>query len=336
VKLLPRPTDESLVSWYTAGLVILWPPFTALTRRDWRGAVQLRTPGEGLVVAVNHISWIDPFVVAHFVNDNGRSVRFLAKSEVFEVPLGGRILKGTNQIPVYREVAGGGGAVDAAVVAVRSGECVIVYPEGTITRDPDIWPMTGKTGAARIALESRRPVVPVAQWGAQEIMPPYEMRVSLFPPRTVRVRAGDPVDLSDLYDLPITDEVLEVATNRIMDAITAQLALIRGIPAPEGRWSRKADARVARGPTHPQSPAETAPARKKARPASRPPAARKTSTVPRKPVPARASAAASTESAPARRPTAARKAARAARRPTATKAGARTSTPDSTTPPIEE
>ena len=56
---------------------------------------------------------------------------------------------------------------------MRDGECVVVYPEGTLTRDPDLWPMTGKSGAARIALETGCPVIPVGQWGAQELLPPY-------------------------------------------------------------------------------------------------------------------------------------------------------------------
>lgn len=249
MQVLPKPTDESLVSWYTAGLLIVWPPIRTLTKQDWRGGHQLGVQGDGVILAINHISWIDPFAVAHYVNDHGRSVRFLAKAEVFDVPLGGRILKGTNQIPVHREGGQAADAVSAAVEAVKTGGCVIVYPEGTITRDPELWPMTGKTGVARIALESRRPVVPVAQWGAHEIMPPYQTQLNLFPRKTIRIWAGDPVDLSDLYRRKTTEAVLQVATNRIMDAVTEQLSLIRGEPAPADRWDRKAEARVPRGPT---------------------------------------------------------------------------------------
>ena len=249
MQVLPKPSDEPLVSWYTAGLLIVWPPIRTLTKQDWRGGHQLGHQGDGLILAVNHISWADPFVVAHYVNDHGRSVRFLAKAEVFDVPLGGRILKGTSQIPVHREGGQAANAVSAVVEAVRAGECVIVYPEGTITRDPQLWPMTAKTGVARIALESHRPVIPVAQWGAQEILPPYAAQLNLFPRKTIRIRAGDPVDLSDLYRRKVTDEVLQVATNRIMDAITDQLSLIRGEPAPADRWDRKAEMRTPRGPT---------------------------------------------------------------------------------------
>ena len=65
-----------------------------------------------------------------------------------------------------------------------------IYPEGTITKDPDLWPMIGKTGAARVALETGCPVIPIAQWGPQEILAPYSKRLRLLPPKTVHVLAG--------------------------------------------------------------------------------------------------------------------------------------------------
>ena len=99
------------------------------------------------------------------------------------------------------------------VAAVRHGECVVVYPEGTLTRDPAQWPMTGKTGAARIALETGCPVIPVGQWGPQQLLPPYSMRPHLLPRKHVTMRAGDPVDLSDLVALPRTPEVVQQATD---------------------------------------------------------------------------------------------------------------------------
>ena len=245
MRLLPRPKGESLVSWYSAAVGIIWPGMMLSHLRDWQGQAHLGVPGDGLVVAVNHISWFDPFVMAHFMNDNGRAPRFLAKSSVFDVPVGGAILKGAKQIPVYRESDNAAKAVEAAVDAVNNGEAVLIYPEGTITRDPDLWPMHGRTGAARIALATRRPVVPVAQWGAHEIMAPYKVEANLWPPKTVHVWAGPPVDLSDLYGTEVTDDVLALATDRIMDAITIQLADIRGEEPPLGRWDIKRERRVA-------------------------------------------------------------------------------------------
>jgi 1-acyl-sn-glycerol-3-phosphate acyltransferase len=126
------------------------------------------------------------------------------------------------------------------VVAVQGGKCVAVYPEGTLTRDPDLWPMVGKTGAARIALTTRCPVIPVAQWGPQQLLAPYGRRLKLLPRATMHVRAGRPVDLSDLYDVPMTGAVLRQATDRIIGALTAELAGIRGEEPPAERFdSRK-------------------------------------------------------------------------------------------------
>jgi 1-acyl-sn-glycerol-3-phosphate acyltransferase len=115
-----------------------------------------------------------------------------------------------------------------------------VYPEGTITKDPTGWPMRGKTGAARIALETGCPVVPIGQWGAQEILPAYSFRYHAFPRRTARYKVGDPVDLSDLVGQPITNELLQEATERIMAAITALVAELRGEEPPTVRFDPRA------------------------------------------------------------------------------------------------
>jgi 1-acyl-sn-glycerol-3-phosphate acyltransferase len=206
-----------------------------LTRRSWSGAENLPTEG-GWVVVTNHNSHLDPLFFAHYLVDHGRSPRFLGKIEVFDVPVVGAVLRSADQIPVHRE---SGRAVDAyrsAVQAVRDGKCVAIYPEGTLTRDPDLWPMRGKTGAARVALETRCPVVPVAHWGAHEVLGPYAKVPHLLPRRTVRVRAGRPVPLDDLYDRPITSEVLQEATARIMASLTGMLEEMRGEQAPTERY----------------------------------------------------------------------------------------------------
>jgi hypothetical protein len=142
-------------------------------------------------------------------------------------------------IPVFRESGQAADAFRAAVDAVRQGKCVAIYPEGTLTRDPGMWPMAGKTGAARVALETRCPVIPVAQWGPQEILGRYQKRIRLFPRKTMHVRAGPPVDLSDLYGEPLTAPVLREATERIMAAITRELEVLRGEKAPADRFDAR-------------------------------------------------------------------------------------------------
>jgi 1-acyl-sn-glycerol-3-phosphate acyltransferase len=170
------------------------------------------------------------------MHDSGRSTYFLGKSSLFDIPVIGWILHKAGQIPVYRNSTKAAGAYRAAVEAVQAGKAVGIFPEGTITRDPDLWPMRGKTGAARVALETRCPLIPVAQWGAQEILSPYGHRPSLFPRKTMHMYAGPPVDLSDLYDRPIDTKVLREATDRLMDRITGLLEEIRREKRPDERF----------------------------------------------------------------------------------------------------
>lgn len=225
--------------WAMAFVVsVVRRPLMVLTRRDWRGGDNLPAAG-GCVVAVNHVSEFDPLPVAHFVYDHGRIPRFLGKAEVFKVPIAGRILTSAGQIPVYRMSSDAHQAFSAAVAAVEKGECVVVYPEGTISRDPGMWPMTGKSGAARIALSTRCPVIPCAQWGPQEILAPYARRPHLLPRKVMRLRAGAPVHLSDLAGEELTPQLLGVATERIMAAITGLLEEIRGEAAPVERFDSR-------------------------------------------------------------------------------------------------
>ena len=208
----------------------------AFTKRDWQGMENLNTDDGGIIVAANHISWFDPLVISHALWDNDRPPRFLAKESVFRVPIVGSIITSAGQIPVYRETREAVAAVRDAITAVNAGECVVVYPEGTITKDPGMWPMAGKTGAARIALATGRPVIPMAQWGATDVIAPYKKELRLLPRKTMHVRVGKPVDLSDLADRPLDQVTLEIATERILDAMTALLADIRGEQPPPERF----------------------------------------------------------------------------------------------------
>lgn len=216
-------------------VMVLRPLLTVLTRHDWRDTNRLPPTG-GCVLVANHVSHVDPLTYAHFVYDSGRLPRFLAKSEVMDVPGLGHILRSAGQIPVYRQSRTASEAFRAAVDAVEKGECIVVYPEGTITRDPGMWPMVGKTGAARVALSTGRPVIPTAQWGPQHILAPYAKRVRLLPRRTIQVHVGEPVDLDDLRDQPLTPKVLREATERIMAAVTVLLEEIRQEQAPRQRF----------------------------------------------------------------------------------------------------
>ncbi len=229
-----RTLSMSLGPAYRTAEAILWPPMMALTRRDWQGVENLGEHGEGIVVAPNHISWFDPLVMAHFLHDNGRPPRFMGKQSVFDIPIAGRLISGAGQIPVTRD-EDPARALAAAEAAIRAGEAVVMYPEGTITRDPGIWPMSGRTGALRLALDTGAPLIPVAQWGAHKVMPPYQKGFHALPPKVMQVTAGEPLDIDDLRGQEITRELLVEGTNRLLDAITALLEGIRGETAPETR-----------------------------------------------------------------------------------------------------
>jgi 1-acyl-sn-glycerol-3-phosphate acyltransferase len=234
-----RARTEGLPWAYRFAEILLRPWLTVLTRRDWRGAEHLPHEG-GFVVSPNHISYADPLPFAHYMLDNGRPAYFLAKESVFRVRVLGWLLRKAGQIPVYRNSVAATDAFRAAVDAVGTGKCVAIFPEGTITRDPDLWPMRGKTGAARVALETRCPLIPVAQWGAQEILSPYGHRPSLLPRKTIQVVAGPPVDLSDLYGRPMDAAVLRDATDRLMDRITELLEGLRRDTRPSERFDPRA------------------------------------------------------------------------------------------------
>lgn len=224
---------------FALAIGIVKPLLLVFTRRTWIDGQRIPSYG-GAVVAANHTSHLDPLTFAHFLYDQGRLPRYLAKAALFDVFLVGTILRSSGQIPVHRLSADASHAFSAAVEAVEKGRLVVVYPEGTLTRQPDLWPMVGKTGAARIALSSGVPVIPVAQWGAHQILYPYATRPRLVPRKRIYAKAGEPVDLDDLRGGPVTPDVLREATDRIMDAITSLLEDIRGEQAPAQRFDPRA------------------------------------------------------------------------------------------------
>ena len=228
-----------------------------LTRRDWHGGEHLGPDGLGIVVVTNHVSHIDPLAFAHFLYDNGRSPRFLAKAGLFKVFFVGSVLRGAEQIPVYRQSVDAAKAYSAAVDAVRRGECVAIYPEATLTRDPDLWPMQGKTGAARVALATGAPVIPVAQWGPQDLLAPYGRRPHLLPRKVMHLRAGPPVDLAEFAGREVDAVLLRDVTAKIIDAITALLEEIRGEKAPPERLDPRTTGRPVIGnPARPGRPVD--------------------------------------------------------------------------------
>jgi 1-acyl-sn-glycerol-3-phosphate acyltransferase len=209
---------------------------------DIRGTDRLTNAPGGIIVAANHLSWFDPLVVAYTLWTADRPPRFLTKEPLFRVPIIGRIIRNAGQIPVYRETADAASAIRDALVALGRGECVAVYPEGTITREPNLWPMSAKTGAVRMALLSGAPLFPMAQWGPQAVMAPYSKRVRLLPRKTMHVWVGEPVDLSDLAERPLDADTMREAGDRLMESITDLLAQMRHETPPAERFVYRREA----------------------------------------------------------------------------------------------
>ena len=212
-----------------------------LTKRDWRHQNKVPQTG-GVIFVANHISNADPLAVGQFLAFSGRWPRFVAKASVFRIPVIGRIIAACGQIPVERGSAQSTDALVAATHALEQGRALVIYPEGTITHDPELWPMRGKTGAARLAFDTGCVVVPIGQWGAQELMPGLKPSFpKLFPRKTLHVVAGDPVRLNDLPTKPVTAASLDEASRRITDAITVLVAELREATPPPHRYDPRSE-----------------------------------------------------------------------------------------------
>ncbi len=214
---------------------LIWPFMKTMVKWEVVGTERLTETEGGVIVAANHTSWFDPPVIAFVLWEADRPPRFLGKESLFRVPVIGAIIKHAGQIPVYRETADAASAIRDALTALGKGDCVVVYPEGTMTRDPDLWPMTGKTGAVRLALASGRPLFPMVQWGSHDVIRPYAKEFRILPRKTITVVVGDPIDLSDFLDREADASTLDEGTDRLMDAITALEARVRGLAAPATR-----------------------------------------------------------------------------------------------------
>ncbi|MBV9142691.1 MAG: 1-acyl-sn-glycerol-3-phosphate acyltransferase [Pseudonocardiales bacterium] len=207
-------------------IVVFYPLTRLLGRRRFEGLEHIPEAGP-VLVACNHISYLDPIYTGVFLHRRGRIPRFLAKQDLWRLPVVGRVMAGAGQIPVSRGSAEAGDSLRGAERALAEGKAVLIYPEGAITRDPDCWPMVAHTGVARLALHSDVPVVPVAHWGTQRIYDHYGRRFRPLPRTDVIVRAGPPIDFSDFRRRAVDGPLLREVTDRVMGAVRDLLAEVR-------------------------------------------------------------------------------------------------------------
>jgi 1-acyl-sn-glycerol-3-phosphate acyltransferase len=228
---MSKPTRSYSRAWRLCTVMLFRPMLHLLIRNRWEGMENIPKTG-GVIFAPSHISYADWGVDALFCYESGRFPTFLIKASAFKVPVIGKLLTKDGQLPVHR------GRADAALVLkqaeeeLRNGATVIIYPEGTATRDPDMWPMVAKTGVARLALSSGCPVIPIAHWGTHEVLPYGTKNLKVFPRRTVRTKAGPPVDLSAWEGKHTSAKALREATEKVMSDVTALLGELRGATPP--------------------------------------------------------------------------------------------------------
>ncbi|HET6876340.1 MAG TPA: lysophospholipid acyltransferase family protein [Jatrophihabitans sp.] len=217
--------------WIRLCAIVILPFDAAVFRLRWRHLDRMPPPESGgVIIAVNHTSYIDTLLVARLVWQSGRIPRFMIKAGVFKWPIVGWAARGGRQIPVHRGTSDAGNSIEEAATALARGEAVVIYPEGTTTKDPQNWPMLAKTGIARLVLRSPdTPVVPVGQWGAHRIG--FSIK-RLGRRRTSYASVGMPLDLSRYRGEEPTAETLRAITDEVMRAVRDEVAALRGEDPP--------------------------------------------------------------------------------------------------------
>jgi 1-acyl-sn-glycerol-3-phosphate acyltransferase len=213
--------------WIRVWVGLVYPIAGLLFKIDYRHLDRMPPPDAGgTIIAINHVSTIDPVLMARLVWSAGRIPRFMVKVGVLRWPVIGPMLRGAGQIPVHRGTENAADSLNDAAAALGRGESVVIYPEGTTTRDPDNWPMRAKTGIARLALLCPdAPVVPVGQWGAQHGSARWRRRPAL-------ASVGEPLDLTRFRGQEPTGELLREITDVIMGAVRDEVAGLRGETPP--------------------------------------------------------------------------------------------------------
>lgn len=230
--------SEKLGPWWRLTWLLLYAPVGMITKLRYHHLGRIPRTGPAIVIA-NHISHVDPPLLARFVVDAGRKPRFLAKKSIFDVPVVGRVMTKMGQIPVNRGTTAAADSLAAAVETLRQGHVVVMHPEGTVTRDPQWWPMSARTGAARLALLAPDvPVIPVGQWGVQEMVDLYHKKVRLIPRKEHHILAGEPIDMRRFAGAAPTAETLRAMTDTMMIAVRELVAELRGETAPTGGFYR--------------------------------------------------------------------------------------------------
>lgn len=231
-----RPRKGNVRGMYRVGFEVLRPVVKVLAKPRWGGLHNLPKDGP-FILAPNHMSNFDPVSMGYFMADVGYEVRFLAKDSLFKTPVIGDFFRWWGMIPVVRGSSHATDSLKYAREALEEGDVVGIYFEGTLTRDPAFWPMKGKTGLARLALDTRVPIIPVVQWGAQDVMDRYQgfslrrKRPGLF------IRVLPELDYSDLEGDSTNHESVRELTARLEKTLGAASEVLRDQKGPQVPWN---------------------------------------------------------------------------------------------------
>lgn len=181
----------------------------------------------GVLLAFNHVGYVD-FVLGGFAaHPSRRLVRFMAKREVFDHPVGGPVMRSMHHISVDR--AEGARSLADALRYLQEGEAVGIFPEATISRSFE--PKEFKTGAVRIAAEAGVPLVPVALWGTQRLLTKDHPR-DLSRGKTIGIRVGEPLHPTGGDPAKETLELRE----RVVALVDAAIDAYPADEQPPGSW----------------------------------------------------------------------------------------------------
>jgi len=230
-----RPGVE--ITWQIRTLAwILWPWVRLLYRVKVTGKENL-PKGTGYVLASNHVTTVDALAVAFMMFFKlGRAPHFLAKEGLFKTPIVGPILLACGQIPVFRSGRGNSDPMESAYKVLRAGHVIGIFPEGSLTREPNQWPMRARTGAIRLALETGVPIVPMGQWGTEVVMDTYSSKIFPKPWHKVKMVIGKPIDLSKFHGKKVSVEEMVALSDEVMVEITKIVEQLRGGKAPTERF----------------------------------------------------------------------------------------------------
>ena len=252
------PVHEKGNAWLTFCQIVMYPLAFLLGRKRIVDIEKIQLRGGYLLVA-NHISHLDPLYDSVVVRKSGRVPRFMAKASLWKVPVLGRALAGSDQIPVERSGAGAGqDALDKAREALQAGRVVVIYPEGTVTRDPDHWPMKPRPGIGALALSGDFPVIPMAHWGTNQVYTSYVegRKFHPLPRKDIHVVFGDPIDLTELRSRPADTRSIRDASLLIMTVVRDMVAEVRQQTPPTEFYDPKKAERLAKRAAEQQSGTE--------------------------------------------------------------------------------